>query len=732
MVSKQRVCIITPDIIGPIKNGGIGTHCFYLAKFLAQDLDQDVTVLFTSIFETESIDYWRKYYKTEFGIQFIYEAELPPMFAGNPDPRWFIERSQRIYKWLKDQEFQTCYFQEWQANGFISIQAKRTQQAFHNTDLICMMHSSSEWIREGMRLFPTQQADDLVLDYAERYCIEFADYSISPSRAMFDWAETHGWEVSKRSAILPYLFEPSHAPISVKFKGSHLIFFGRLETRKGLEIFLKALQQISPRLQAEGKLLKISFLGKNGTTSYGDANGTIHHFLSAYSEIYQFEIFNSLSQSDALKFLTDHAEALVVTPSLADNLPFAVLECIELNINLIAAKTGGIPEMFADEARLFSPTVRALASKLTECIFQGLGPLQKAYSSENSRMLWKEFCQRIEQERDRNEQKVSFQKPLVSICIPHYNCGKFLLEALQSLEKQTYEKYEVIVVDDGSTQAESLAVFEALRSRYADRGWLFLTKSNGGPGSARNLAVSKAQGKYLIFLDSDNAAEPYMIERMVSSMEASGIDCLSCYYRVFDEHLSSCSNVYQFACSMIGPCIEASVFYNVLGDTNFIIKADVFSDLNGFVERVDVNHEDRELLAKLSLAGYSLDVIPDFLFRYRLRKEGFNRTTNSNSNEMVGMGPLLDKLPWWGRRFMLNAVGSLRNSETRLASELLVHRLKLEELAHQLGQVSHELAQAKRELHQAKSRVTAMETSKFWRMRKSWFKLKKAVGMQGD
>ncbi|MBW4463959.1 MAG: glycosyltransferase [Pegethrix bostrychoides GSE-TBD4-15B] len=753
MARRQKVCIITPDIIGPIKNGGIGTHCFYLAKFLAQEMQQDVTVVFTGPFEIGSVDSWRKYYLSEFSIQFISEAELSPLFYGHGHGgKWFILRSQKVYHWLKDQDFDVCYFQEWHANGFISIQAKRTGLALHHTKLVCMAHSSSQWIREGMQLFPTQQADDLILDYAERYCMEFADYALSPSQAMFDWARNSGWVIAEQNAVIPYLFEHSINSVRANFAGNHLIFFGRLETRKGLEVFLKALQRLAPELRASARTLRVSFLGKNGTTQYGEGNRTIETLLADYTDVYRHEIFNQLAQAEALKFLTDHASALVVTPSLVDNLPFAVLECLELGINIIAANTGGIPEMFADHARLFTPTVKSLTVKLRECLFTGLPPLQKRFSIENSRQLWRDFCEQVAVDTPKistgSALNQSSEQPLVSICIPHYNCGQYLPDALASLKKQTYKNFEVIVVDDGSTEQKSLEAFDRLTEHYCDSGWLFLKKENGGPGSARNLAVSKSGGQYIVFLDSDNAAEPDMLAKMVHCMQTSKLDCLSCYYRIFDEYLPPSANLYKFACFMTGPCLEASIYDNVLGDTNFIVKASVFSELGGFKERSDVNHEDRELLANLVVQGYSMDVIPAFLFRYRLRAEGFNRITSSYSNQMVGISPLLETLPWWSRRFLVNAIGTLLNptllnqlhAQQVAALPVAVSspsqqvgtkelRAKLKGARAELTKTKSELSLTQDQLIQAQNRINAMETSKFWLLRKGWFKLKKRLNL---
>lgn len=88
--------------------------------------------------------------------------------------------------------------------------------------------------------------------------------------------------------------------------------------------------------------------------------------------------------------------------------------------------------------------------------------------------------------------------PKVSVIIPAYNAQSHIAETLASVFGQTYKDYEVIVVDDGSTDG----TLQVLRD-YADKIRL-LTKFNGGPASARNLAIKYARGELIAFLDSDD------------------------------------------------------------------------------------------------------------------------------------------------------------------------------------------------------------------------------------
>ena len=91
-------------------------------------------------------------------------------------------------------------------------------------------------------------------------------------------------------------------------------------------------------------------------------------------------------------------------------------------------------------------------------------------------------------------------KPKVSIIIPTYNEEKVISRCLESLQKQTYKDFEIILVDDGSTD-QTLHILQAFKEK--DKRIKVLSQPHGGPGPARNLGASIAEGEVLVFVDSD-------------------------------------------------------------------------------------------------------------------------------------------------------------------------------------------------------------------------------------
>ena len=103
--------------------------------------------------------------------------------------------------------------------------------------------------------------------------------------------------------------------------------------------------------------------------------------------------------------------------------------------------------------------------------------------------------------------------PKVSVIIPTYNREKYIVETLQSVFEQTFTDYEVIVIDDGSTDNTA----DVLRP-YLDR-IVYIRKPNGGQGSARNAGIKMAKGAYIAFLDSDDLWMPEKLLLQVSYLD---------------------------------------------------------------------------------------------------------------------------------------------------------------------------------------------------------------------
>lgn len=108
------------------------------------------------------------------------------------------------------------------------------------------------------------------------------------------------------------------------------------------------------------------------------------------------------------------------------------------------------------------------------------------------------------------------KNPTISIIVPVYNKEKYLLSCLESIQKQTYRDFEVILVDDGSTDNSKMVC-----DKYAEEHLTFkvVHKRNGGVSSARNAGIEQAKGEWLFFCDADDLLYPNALEIIAAGIE---------------------------------------------------------------------------------------------------------------------------------------------------------------------------------------------------------------------
>lgn len=119
---------------------------------------------------------------------------------------------------------------------------------------------------------------------------------------------------------------------------------------------------------------------------------------------------------------------------------------------------------------------------------------------------------------------------LISVIIPVYNTEKYLEKCLISVQRQTYDNLEVILIDDGSTD-RSAAICDIFAEN--DKRFKVIHQENAGQAGARNVGLKKAAGKYIGFVDSDDYIEPEMFEEMYRETQNSGAYIVMCRFKRF-------------------------------------------------------------------------------------------------------------------------------------------------------------------------------------------------------
>lgn len=189
---------------------------------------------------------------------------------------------------------------------------------------------------------------------------------------------------------------------------------------------------------------------------------------------------------------------------------------------------------------------------------------------------------------------------LVSVIIPTYNRAHCIRETVQSVLDQTYQHFELIVVDDGSNDN----TLEVLRV-FGDRVRV-ISQTNSGVSAARNLGTRIAVGKYLAFLDSDDTWLPEKLEHQLKLMGDEGIILSVTNWRSKTENEPANAFAFlTFEDSWI--CERPTEFVSRIGGHNimlssWVVRRDKLLELGGFDAAVDLA-EDNHLLFRLAFRG---------------------------------------------------------------------------------------------------------------------------------
>lgn len=222
--------------------------------------------------------------------------------------------------------------------------------------------------------------------------------------------------------------------------------------------------------------------------------------------------------------------------------------------------------------------------------------------------------------------------PMVSIIIPCYNQGAFLYDAIGSVEKGRPEEYELIIVNDGSTDGETLQVLAELERK----GYRIIHQSNGGVSAARNTGIREARAKYILPLDGDNKIEPDYYRRAIALMEqdaAIGVVYSDCFL-YGQESGTRTVGAFETARLLTGNYIDACA----------VFRKKVWEDGGGYDERIPVAlYEDWEFWLHALSAGWKFGYIPEPLFHYQVQQESMNAAGTDPEKRKRMVAYILDK-----------------------------------------------------------------------------------------
>jgi glycosyltransferase involved in cell wall biosynthesis len=705
----MKAVLVTTEV--PIQTGGIGTFVYNFARLL-RDAGDDVHIILANPTDKPMREWAPVFQKIGVSVSDVFATplEVPAGYTWH-------KRVTELTAALVPEDADVVYLADWQSKGFDIARTRRFRKV-RVPIIVTVLHGCTKWLREGNKKLSSGE-EDLWLDFAESYVAAHSDYVVSPGQYMLDWVKQAGWALppEQNQRVLGYPFFPrsepsaedrqlvmaavsaaSHASVlgvsqerthlqnrdrisnpngtrhsdrdgDSQDSGMHLtphltadvntfhriVFFGRLETRKGLELFVKTVGKLKSR-PCMRSIREIVFLGGLASNNIGSPHDVANAMREQVNEWTQVRVYSKFNTFQAQAYLTEHAaDSLIVVPSLRENFPLAVIEASLLpGVNLLCSNAGSIPDVLGPNGQdqLFEPFPAPFASKLEETLRRGPQPSDELghYDWHGANTRWlafhREVCDAVSQARaeDKVAQSVKPNQPAVlsaakavDVCISYYNLAPYLPYMLDSLVRQTSADFNVIVVNDGSTDEEAISVFERMQEKYRNRGWKFITTSNCGLSAARNAGAANGTAEYLIFLDGDDVAAPNLVERFLTSMRCSGDDCLTCYFHLFKGegwHPSYAHQAHYFYVPT-GNSPVIGAISNAFGGACCIVRRSAFDAMGGFTTNVSkfVGYEDYEFYSRLALAGFKLDVLPEFLLFYRTRDDGMLRTNDLYENK---------------------------------------------------------------------------------------------------
>lgn len=194
---------------------------------------------------------------------------------------------------------------------------------------------------------------------------------------------------------------------------------------------------------------------------------------------------------------------------------------------------------------------------------------------------------------------------LVSVIIPCYNHGEYIGESINSILSQTYQEFEIIVVDDGSDDEETIRILKNIDTPKTT----VYHKENGDVASARNFGIEKSAGQFILTLDSDDMFAPTFMEKALDILKKNPtIGMVTSYVRRTKGEKS-------YDVQIAGGDVKDFLLKNH-ANASLMFRYKCWVDAGGYDEDIQ-GFEDWEFFINVTKRGWSIYSIPECLFYYR-------------------------------------------------------------------------------------------------------------------
>jgi len=233
--------------------------------------------------------------------------------------------------------------------------------------------------------------------------------------------------------------------------------------------------------------------------------------------------------------------------------------------------------------------------------------------------------------------------PDVSIIIPVFNAEKYLIETIEGVLSQTFKDWEIIIINDGSSDG-SLCIAESFVRSHGHAIKVLSTPDgkNLGSSMARNIGLMNSSGRYLLFLDSDDVLLPEMIERHFGILETEPISTIMSFgparrWSSWSPSTRNCDSTQEFDfCMPNTGIVPAKVLLkgilkncdNAPVPSGTLIRREAIVKANGWEEKFKGMYDDHAFYTKMLLGSANVFVVKEVLFFYRKHPDSLTAKNN--------------------------------------------------------------------------------------------------------
>lgn len=622
----------------PFYGGGIGTYCYHTAKMLSERGIEVCVFVPDAGLEEEIKEELKENIRV---IRFKSDNQPYYQYLGHLFALSY-QFSEIIKKYAEKEGVpDICEAQEYLGIAYYVLQRKYAmEKPFKELKVVITLHTP-KFICDYYDEAPSYKFPDYFVGEAEKWCIKSADGVISPSFHLV--SELRKWKGLEgvHAEVIRNPYEISQLWNETRLK-RHITFVGRLEVRKGIFELLKYFEA----LWKDGFNAPLYLIG--GDTFFHPKGKWCSELIEDKYKFYLEEgylVLEGKIKPQQLKERLSKRTKISIIPSLIENFPYTMLESIETGaIVLLSDRVGGA-EILEDgkSGFIFSHNLSSFKEKLFYILRledrelnlirkEALESVKKACSYEvvfNHKM---EYLTKVLEKSLRRHYPViieipqkgelpcnkALEKDLLSVVIPYYNLGELLLETIESVERATYPYKEIIVVNDGSNEPESLRVLEKIEKQ----GYIKVVhKSNEGLALARNTGAIHARGEFLAFLDADDLVDENYFEWAISILkEYENVSYVGCWVKYFE----GASGVWP----TFPPEFPYFLFHNSINSSGLVLKTADFLQFGLNDPEMKYGMEDYAFVINMLKHGKRGFIIPHPFHFYRVRRESMLRQFN--------------------------------------------------------------------------------------------------------